>query len=256
MTARTVPENLNCDAGLRELLLSYFLETLTGPELALWLQEIGQDSRGTVEERKARIRANTKYLLMPEAEFPAQTESYLAAYSAGHMQDLCERLGVSTAGNKDALYRRIMREVHYREGWLSRIDALPDKDLSAADVLPFLGWMPLTTRGKYEKDYYPAIHDELQEVFGSVYEQLPIAHGSTLKIDFHVGDPRGHGVGVEVKMPASNADVQRALGQLDQYQTRYQENLILIVLQDLLKPEAQYFLQEELKRKHIRAAFR
>ena len=25
--------------------------------------------------------------------------------------------------------------------------------------------------------------------------ELPIAHGSTLKIDFHVGDPRGHGVG-------------------------------------------------------------
>jgi hypothetical protein len=44
-----------------------------------------------------------------------------------------------------------------------------------------------------------------------------VAHGSTLKIDFHVGDPQADGVGIEVKVPKNNADVQRTLGQLDQY---------------------------------------
>ena len=55
---------------------------------------------------------------------------------------------------------------------------------------------------------------------------------------------------------ALNQKIARYIALQHQYQTRYQENLILFVLQDLLKPEAQHFLQEELKRKHIRAAFR
>lgn len=254
MSAATIPAGLRRDPALRELLLSYFIETLTGAELAGWLKDIGQDTRGTVEDRRARVRASTKYLTMPDAEFPAQTENYLAPYSAGHLEDLCEQLALPATGSKDALYRRIMREVHYREGWLTRVDGA---ELSAAVVMPFLGWVPLTKRGDYEKDYYPVLHAELEEVFTSVYEQLPVAHGSTLKIDFHVGNPQGDGgVGIEVKMPMSNADVQRALGQLDQYQRRYKENLILFVLQDFLKPEGQHFLQEQLKSKGVRAVFR
>jgi hypothetical protein len=256
MTARTIPANLQRDPELRELLLSFYLETLTSAEFAEWLKDIGQDSRGTVEERKARIRATTKYLTMPESEFPAQTERYLVPYDAGYLDELCVRLRISTDGNKDACYRRIMREVHYREGWLSRQSPSDTAALNAATVMPFLGWMPLRTRGSYEKDYYPLIRDELQEVFSSVYEQLPVAHGTTLKVDFHVGDPTGHGVGVEVKMPTNNSEVQRALGQLDQYQRRYRDDLILFVLQDFLKPESERFLQEELKRKGVRAVFR
>lgn len=256
MIATTIPNGLQRDPALREMLLSFFLDTLTGAELAGWLKDIGQDSRGTVEERKARIRANTKYLTMPESEFPAQTENYLTAYQADHLADLCEYLGLSDDGSKDALYRRIMREIHYREGWLFRWSPSGTTALTAACVMPFLGCMPITKRGKYEKDYYAVIRDELEEVFSSVYEQLPVAHGSTLKIDFHVGDPTGHGVGIEVKLPMNNSDVQRALGQIDQYQRRYQDNLILFVLQDFLKPEARHFMREELNRKGIRAVFR
>lgn len=256
MTERTIPASLQRDPALRELLLSFFLGTLTGTELAGWLKDIGQDSRGSVEERKTRIRANTKYLTMPESEFPAQTENYLVPYQTDHLRDLCEHLGLPDEGSKGGLYRRVMREVHYREGWLTRQSPSGTATLRAADVMPFLGRMPLSKQGEYEKDYYPVIHDELEEVFASVYEQLPVAHGTTLKIDFHVGDPTGHGVGIEVKMPTSNSDVQRALGQLDQYQRRYQDNLILFVLQDFLKPESQHFMQEELKRKGVRAVFR
>src|SRR5262249_20294117 len=158
---------------------------------------------------------------------------------------LCRQLSISIEGNKDALYRRIMREVYYREGWLVR-RGQPDESMISADaVIPFLAWMPLRKRGNYEKDYYPVIHDELEEVFSSVYEQLPVAHGTTLKIDFHVGDPTGHGVGIELKMPTSNADVQRALGQIDQYQRRYSDNLVLLVISEFLKPESEHFMQQE-----------
>lgn len=247
------PATIAPDPVLRELLLGYFLETATGPELTDWLRDIGQDSRGSVDEKRQRIRANTKYLTMPGAEFPAQTESYLAPYPSDLLADLCEDLGLSIDGTKDARYRRIMREVHYREGWLARVSTdFSVPQLSASLVAPFLGWAPLKGGGNYEKDFYPALHNELHEVFGDmVYEQLPVAHGSTLKIDFHVGDPLGHGVGIEVKMPVNNADVQRALGQLEQYQRRYGENLIMFILQDFLKPEIEKYFIESLRGKGI-----
>jgi hypothetical protein len=71
-----------------------------------------------------------------------------------------------------------------------------------------------------------------------------------------VGDPQGDGVGIEVKMPKNNADIQRMLGQLDQYERRYGENLLLFVLQDLLKPELVHFAQDTLKSKRVRSVWR
>jgi hypothetical protein len=254
---RSVPTDLHTDPAFREQLFNFFLETLTGAELGNWLKDIGQDTRGSVAERQARIREHGKYLTMPASEFPAQTETYLRPYSSGHLADLCADIGVSQEGNKDTLYRRIMREVHYHEGWLPRVNQA-SPNLSATLVMPFLAWFPITKNGDYEKNYYPVIHDALTEVFGGVvYDQQAIAHGTTLKIDFHVGDPQGIGVGIEVKMPTSNSEVQRALGQIDQYQRRYGSELILFVLlNNFLKPDGLHFFQEELKRKSVRAVFR
>ncbi len=254
--ARSVPVGIHADASLREKLFSFFLETQTGPELGDWLKDIGQDSRGSVSERQTRIRAHSKYPTMLPAEFPAQTEAYLQHYTAGDLADLCDDIGVLNEGNKDTLYRRVMREVHYREGWLPRVE--PGSVTPRADVvMQFLAWFPITKSGKYEKDYYAVIHDELNEVFsGVVYEQQPIAHGTTLKIDFHVGSPQGLGVGIEVKMPTSNSEIQKALGQVDQYQRCYGDELILFVLIDFLKKAEIHFFREELVRKRIRAVFR
>jgi hypothetical protein len=251
------PETLKADLDLRKGLLTFFLETLTGPELADWLRDIDRDTRGTLEEKQQRIRDNTQYLSMPATEFPAQTELYLKPYSSEFLADLCEELGISVDGSKDQRYRRIMREVHRREGWLARLGSPQDvSTLSPATIAPILGWYPISKDGRYEKDFYPAIYDELRETFGDVvYQQLPVAHGSILKIDFHVGDPQGHGVGVEVKMPTSNADVQRALGQLDQYQQRYGDNLLILII-DGLKPEVLTFFLEALKRKSIATVVR
>jgi hypothetical protein len=253
---RSVPAEIHADAALREQLFSFFLEMQTGPELADWLKGLGQDSRGSVSERQDRVRAHSKYPTMPPAEFPDQTEAYLQSYTAGHLVNLCDELGLSNEGNKDALYRRIMREVHYREGWLPRVapgSIIP----TAAVVMQFLAWFPITMNGKRESDYYPVIYDELNEVFGAVvYEQQAIVHGTTLKIDFHVGNPQGPGVGIEVKKPTSNSEIQKALGQVDQYQRCYGDELILFVLMDFLKPAEIHFFREELVRKRIRAVFR
>jgi hypothetical protein len=254
--AVTFPEELRRDSVLRESLLSFYLETLTRAELADWLKQIDQDSRGSVDELRARIRAASQYVSMPERDFPAQSESYLSVYQTAHLADLCRLLGLSADGKKDALFRRIMREIHFREGWLARPNEFDASSLKADQVMPFLAWMPLKVRGQYEKDFYPIIEDEMSEVFGSVFSQVPLAHGSTLKIDFHIGDPTGSGVGIEVKMPTNNSDVQRALGQIDQYQRRYGDNLILFVLAEFLKPETEKFLQDDLQRKGVRSVFR
>jgi hypothetical protein len=252
-----MPSELRADPALRELLFADILAGCTAAGLAEWLREIGQDTRGSVDERRARIRANSKYLSMPAGDFPRQTENYLEQYATHDLNELCAKLGLATLGSKDALYRRIMREVHYREGWLSRLAPESRAAPTADHVMPFLGWFPLRVKGDLEKDFYPVIHDELAEVFpGSVYDQLPIAHGSTLRVDFHVGDPQGDGVGIEVKMPKNNADIQRMLGQLDQYERRYGENLLLFVLQDLLKPELVHFAQDTLKSKRVRSVWR
>jgi hypothetical protein len=58
----------------------------------------------------------------------------------------------------------------------------------------------------------------------------PIAHGKTLKIDFHIGPPLQSGVGIELKMPNSQSDIQRAFGQLDEYFMSYGQNLVVVVL--------------------------
>jgi hypothetical protein len=184
------------------LLLTHYLDGCTSAALSDWLRDIGEDSRGSVEQKRERIRAHTKYLAMPAADFPEQTRAYLALYAVDDLADLCERLGLSADGTRDALTRRIFREIHHREGWIARLDPAALATLTAAQVMPFLGWMPLNIRADLERDFYPVLADELTEVFdGAVFEQLPVAHGSTLKIDFHVGDPQGHGVGIEVKMP-------------------------------------------------------
>jgi len=239
------------DPQLRELLLSFYLDTFTGEDLAGWLRDLGEDPRGTVAEKQQRIREHTKYLSMPAEEFPRQTEHYLQPYDSQYLGELCEALNLSTDGSKEARYRRILREVRYREGWMTRIagGARP----TIADIVPVLGWVPIVKRADYEKDYCVVFGDELREVFGDdlVYEQLPVAHGSTLRIDFHVGDPQGDGVGIEVKMPTNNSDVQRALGQLDQYKRRYKDELVLLVVADLLKPELLKFFQTELESKQV-----
>ena len=237
----TPPMGLKIDPELRATLLDYFVDTALTQELSGWLRDIGQNPNGSINEKRARVRQCTAYLGMRPESFPQQTIYYLDVFSSEHLGDICEVLGIDEGGGKDAKWRRIMREVGFREGWLPQLARSPTQPCSALNielVRPFIEWHLIVKRGRYEKDFYPGFFDELEEIFGAqhVHEQLAIAHGTTLKIDFHIGHPQreGEGVGVEFKMPANNSDIQRALGQMGQYKIRYGERLLVVLFRDYL----------------------
>jgi hypothetical protein len=222
------------DPALRQKLLDYYVEMSTAVELSEWLRDLGQDAGGTVEEKRRRVLAHSGYLTMSAEKFPEQTRQYLDAYGSQHLEDICECLNLPMIGTKDERYRRILREVGFRESWLNRPD---DKlRITVESVRPFVEWYPLLKRGQYEKEFYPAFAEEMEEILGeeNVHEQYAIAHGNPLKIDFHLGHPQEHGVGVEFKLPINNAELQRGIGQLSQYKNRYGEHLILVLLPDFI----------------------
>src|SRR5262249_55669011 len=157
-----------------------FLDTSTSQELSDWLRDINQDARGSVVEKQDRIRQNTRYLSMPVEDFPTQTANYLQPLTSGHLADLCQELGLNADGSRDARYRRIMREVRFREGWIAR--PTTDAEWTLGLVKPFVEHYPILKRGQYERDYYDAFQDEMTDVFGvpNVHPQLAIAYGTAL----------------------------------------------------------------------------
>lgn len=237
----------------REKLLERYLDWSTSQELSDWLKDIGQDPNGTVEEKRIHIIQNAKYLSSSPVEFHLATLRYLQDFSRSDiLAHVCETLGLDNTGTKDALFRRIYREVGYNEGWLPRIS----KDAPVSNkqiVLPFVKWYPILKNKNYERDYYEEFFDEMSEIFGEdqVHKEYPIAHGSTLKIDFHIGHPHSGGVGVEFKMPTNNSEIQKALGQMDQYLRCYGSNLIVVLIPDFIDKKAEMGIVEELRKKGI-----
>lgn len=150
------------------------------------------------------------------------------------------------------LFRRIYREVGFREGWLPRV---ADGALARTrqTVLPFVQWYPILKKREYEQDYYEDFSTEMAEVFGreKVHAQYAIAHGTTLKIDFHLGPPLQSGVGVEFKMPNSQGDIQRAFGQVDEYRTSYGQNLIVVLLGNFMTETEVAMFTDALCRKGV-----
>lgn len=215
--------------------------------------QLGQDPKGTVEEKCARVRENTKYLSISPETFPQQTLSYLSVYSSDHLSGICEALGIDPEGGKDLKWRRIMREVGFREGWLPRLGSLTESSFNLQLVRPFVEWHLIAKRGSYEKDFYPVFFGDMEEVFGHEYvcAQHPIAFGTTLKIDFHIGHPQRGGVGIEFKMPANNSELQRALGQMDQYQAQYKDQLLVVLYPDFLDQSQATLFVEKLTEKNI-----
>src|SRR5579859_4472413 len=105
------PSTLAPDSELRSALLEYYLEYATSAELTGWLRTIGKETKGTADEKRARVRANTKYLTMPASDFPDQTLYYLEVYSASeHLDGICEALRLDLDRTRDMKWRRIMRE--------------------------------------------------------------------------------------------------------------------------------------------------
>jgi len=241
----------NCE--FRQKLLDSYLSIASSQELSEWLEDIGQDSKGTAEAKIAKIRRHTKFLSMPPGEFPLQAMNNLHWLSSGDgLFLIAESLGLKCEGTKDVLLRRIYRQVGYEEGWLPRI-VNGHCSFIKETILPFVQWYPILRNKNYEKDYYEEFCDEMAEIFGKdkVHEQYVVAHGKALKIDFHIGHPQGTAVGIEFKMPASQGDLHRASGQLDDYLTRYGRNLIVVLFTNFMSQTEIAMFLETLKTKGI-----
>jgi len=240
------------DQAFREQIFTFFLNSVSRQHLSGWLEDIGQNSKGTADEKVNRLKEHSEYPRTPTEQFPSKTIFHLDSLPANELAELCASLQLDTNGPKTTLVRRLYREVGYREGWL-----LPKPQEASAftkeTILPFVQWYPILKDGKYEKDYYKDFYDEMSDVFGplNVHEQLAIAYGNILKIDFHIGHPQQGGVGIEFKMPTSNGEIQRALGQLDQYVNHYGKELIVVLLPDFIKDAQLQLFLDELKRKDI-----
>ena len=246
-----VKPTTNCE--FRQKLLDSYLSIVSSQELSEWLEDIVQDSKGTAEEKIAKIRQHTKFLSMPPEEFPLQAMNNLRWLSSGDgLFLIAESLGVKCEGAKDVLLRRIYRHVGYEEGWLPRV-VNGDCSFIKETILPFVQWYPILRNKNYERDYYDEFCDEMAEIFGKdkVHEQYVVAHGKPLKIDFHIGHPQETGVGIEFKMPTSQGDIHRAFGQLDDYLTRYGRNLIVVLFANFMSQTEIAMFLETLKTKGI-----
>ena len=243
-----------CDAALRQLLLTYFVTNYDSGELSEWLDGLGEDSRGTIEEKQRRVLEHTPYLDTPWREFPDETERHLSAFPSDYLEEICELLGLDPDGSKGVRYRRIMREVGYREGWLPGMDLVSEAGCVIHKVLPFVRWHRVLKRWDYERDFYPDFQADLEESFGEkfVHPQRSVGSGLGLKIDFHIGHPQRAGVGVEFKMPTNMSEIQRAIGQIDQYQQHYGDQLIVVLIPDFLDSAKRIAFNQELERRGIR----
>lgn len=242
------------DQPFREQLFTFFVSSFSSQDLSGWLEDIGQDSQGKRDDKVNRLKAHSAYPRTSVEQFPFKTILHLDSLTQNDLTELCAALQVNTNGSKTTLVRRLYREVGYREGWLPRTSQEASA-MTKETILPFVQWYPVMKNGQYEKDYYRDFYEDMSEHFGplNVHEQLAIAYGNTLKIDFHIGHPQQEGVGIEFKMPTSNAEIQRALGQLDQYVSRYGKELIIVILPDFLKDAQLQIFLDELERKNITA---
>ncbi len=226
------------NAALRERLLTFMLDGLTSPGLTDWLRQLHADTRGTVEEKKHRIRQCSPFLRAPPRLMIDEAMQDLYESGADAVLELCEELGIPSNASKEGLLRRLHRFVATQEG------LLPPRPHSGPwptvhEVYPFVAWYPVYKGKNRERQFYAEFRETMTDIFGEalVHEQMPVAHGTTLKIDFHIGSavPGQEGVGIEFKMPTSNSEVQKAIGQLGQYQGRYGQSLIVVVFPDFLE---------------------
>ncbi|MFN0317043.1 MAG: hypothetical protein ACKVQA_18640 [Burkholderiales bacterium] len=249
---RTAPQP---DTALREALFEHFLHVKTSTQLSKWLKDLNQDQSGTLEQKRSRLHATSKYPCTPAGEFPDRTRAQLDDMQSEQLADVCSVLGLDTIGTKTARYLRILREVGYREGWLTKPPTQIGPDFFTMDnVLPFVRWHQVVKTEKTEDAYYRPFYEDMADAFGEewVHEQFPMGQGVGRKIDFHLGHLQRGGIGIEFKMPRSSTDIDRALGQIDSYRTIYEERLLVVLLPDHLDAAKQGHFIAQLEAKRIR----
>lgn len=249
------------DPSLRQRLFDYFLESATSTELSQWLRQLDlSPPRGSNEHKIGLLRENSGHFLeAPPEAFRELTLSFilrLLKYPADDLAAIAESVGASPLGPKDSLIRSIYREIGYREGWLPPKRPAEDFQLTLATILPFVHHWPVLRERDYEKDYYGDFWDEMTEILGedNVHEQQVVAHGQALKIDFHLGRAMSDGVGVEFKLPTNNSEIQKTLGQVDQYKARYGSELLIVLFPHFLSNAQTQHLQDQLEQKKVTLA--
>jgi hypothetical protein len=213
---------------LRGRLFESLLDLSSSADLSDWLRALGHSATGTVEDKRRRIRHHESYLSTPALDFPDATLEHLRMLrSADDVAAVCDELGLGDYGSRADLVRRILRTVRVAEGWMPVL-AAPTLDA----VRLAATFYPLMTHGN-ERDVCNEFEKEASEMWPSlVHPQYAVAHGTVLRIDFHIGIAGKPGIGVEFKVPRSNADLQRAKGQLDQYLVAYPDRRLLLVVVD------------------------
>jgi hypothetical protein len=228
------------DHELREALFGVRLDDLTSGGLSDWLEELGADPRGTIEQKRSRIRECTTFLDAPSRDMIAEALDDFRTSDARVLEAICDALGYPGGGTKSKLLRRLHLIMALREGIVPtqpHAGTFP----TPQELYPFLDWYTVyqLKSNARERDLYPDFFEAMCMVYGDelVHEQVAIAHGSSLKIDFHIGSTAigQPGIGIEFKMPASNSDVQKSIGQLGQYQTRYGQSLTLVLFEDFIE---------------------
>ena len=214
---------------LRRRLMKCVLRLCDSVTLSKWLEKIGRDSGGRIGQKRIRIMRFTRYHSLSVVEFSSQTLAYLRQHGTlADVRRVCLELGFPIQGTRQALIRRALRCIHRFERWLP-----PGDVLSACAVRAVASAYPIQVTG-FEAAYCDEFEDEANEVWpGRVHRSYPVANGTSLRIDFHIGTPGADGVGVEFKVPRSNSEIQRAKGQIDQYLAAYPNGrLVLVVIDD------------------------
>jgi hypothetical protein len=134
------------------------------------------------------------------------------------------------------------------------MDLVREADCAIHKVLPFVRWHRILKRWGYEREFYPDFQADMEESFGAkfVHPQRSVGNGLGLKIDFHIGHPERGGVGIEFKMPTSMSEIHRAIGQVDQYQRHYGDQLVVVLFPDFLDSAKRTAFTQELERRDIR----
>ena len=220
--------SVTADRALRALLLEVFLDASLPTELSGWLRRLGLPADGPEEDRRTRLRAHADYLTVPAEDFPRATRRELDRLTTARLGALCGALGLAVAGPREALYRRALREVGYREGWLPPDARLAGDAVGRKDVEPFVRWHPVLVPVTLARELAISLSDELAEVFGTdrVHTHIPVSDDTGAPaIDVHVGDGVLGGVGIAIA--ARESGIPRA--QLGRYRVRYGADLIVLL---------------------------
>lgn len=156
------------DQALREKVLAFLLEMYTSAELSEWLRALGADTRGTVDEKKERIRQHTKFFSMSTDKVLDQLIPSLLDSDVEWTEDLCRDFGLSLDGSKPLLVRRVHRYIALREGQLPPTPPnLPgSRSPTIGKVHPIVAWYPVYRRRTYEKDHYGEFRETMVDIFG------------------------------------------------------------------------------------------